>query len=247
VGADRKGPLAAFVVIAIIAAVLLVTSVRSQAAPGWLRPDKLPASVVAAPVTEPHLWGAVSGGVHQVVQDGVVLAKRATSGPSSVENTTTEAVVATSSVAGPPATGDSGPSETHQVVPTRHAVRHPHHTTSPHRPAHHDAPSQPADEPTGPAAPATDPATDPATIPPQHDHGRHPGWSNGHGHDVAPTDAADPADPADAADPAELPTSEHGHGHGHAQGHGHAHGHDHGHDHGHRHGHGHGHGHGESS
>jgi hypothetical protein len=31
VGVDRKGPLAAFVVIAIIAAVLLVTSVRSQA------------------------------------------------------------------------------------------------------------------------------------------------------------------------------------------------------------------------
>ncbi len=32
VGADRRGPLAAFVVVAIIAAILLVTSVRSQGA-----------------------------------------------------------------------------------------------------------------------------------------------------------------------------------------------------------------------
>jgi hypothetical protein len=41
VGADRKGPLAAFVVIAIIAAVLLVTSVRSQAEPGRRGPEQL--------------------------------------------------------------------------------------------------------------------------------------------------------------------------------------------------------------
>jgi hypothetical protein len=36
VGADRKGPLAAFIVIAIIAAILLITSVRSQAATAWV-------------------------------------------------------------------------------------------------------------------------------------------------------------------------------------------------------------------
>jgi hypothetical protein len=41
VGADHKGPLAAFVVIAIIAAVLLVTSVRSQADDGWLAVHRL--------------------------------------------------------------------------------------------------------------------------------------------------------------------------------------------------------------
>jgi hypothetical protein len=35
VGGDRKGPLAAFIVIAIIAAILLITSVRSQAATAW--------------------------------------------------------------------------------------------------------------------------------------------------------------------------------------------------------------------
>ena len=42
-GADRRGPLAAFVVIAIVAAILLVTSVRSHASPGWLDPDPVPA------------------------------------------------------------------------------------------------------------------------------------------------------------------------------------------------------------
>lgn len=49
-GAEHKGPLAAFVVIAVIAGVLLVTSVRSQAAPGWLIPDEIPAAVVAGPL-----------------------------------------------------------------------------------------------------------------------------------------------------------------------------------------------------
>jgi hypothetical protein len=46
VGADHKGPLAAFAVVAIIAGVLLVTSVRSQAAPSWFNPNRLPAAVV---------------------------------------------------------------------------------------------------------------------------------------------------------------------------------------------------------
>jgi len=44
VGADRKGPLAAFVVIAIIAAVLLATSVRSQAESGEVTQQQLSAS-----------------------------------------------------------------------------------------------------------------------------------------------------------------------------------------------------------
>jgi len=35
---DRRGPLAAFIVVAIIAVILLVTSVRSQAAPGHAPP-----------------------------------------------------------------------------------------------------------------------------------------------------------------------------------------------------------------
>lgn len=78
-GAEHKGPLAAFVVIAVIAAVLLVTSVRSQAAPGWLDPRKIPVSVVAAPMLslasgaseesstdEPAAGRADSGSQHQV-------------------------------------------------------------------------------------------------------------------------------------------------------------------------------------
>jgi hypothetical protein len=43
VGADRKGPLVAFIIVAIVAAILLVTSVRSQAA----EPDGVPQATVA--------------------------------------------------------------------------------------------------------------------------------------------------------------------------------------------------------
>jgi cytoskeletal protein RodZ len=53
VGADHKGPLAAFVVVAIIAAVLLVTSVRSQAEPGWQHLRRLVAGPAAQAVM-PH-------------------------------------------------------------------------------------------------------------------------------------------------------------------------------------------------
>ena len=89
-GADRRGPLAAFVVIAIIAAVLLVTSVRSQAAPGWLDPDNLPATIVAAPpVTDPHLWLSVSSGIPQAVRHGVVIVKRMAPDPGQVKEPTT--------------------------------------------------------------------------------------------------------------------------------------------------------------
>jgi len=72
VGTDRRGPLAAFVVIAIVAAILLVTSVRSQAAPGWLDPDQVPATAVAAPPpTHQHLWGSSVGRVHAAQQGSV--------------------------------------------------------------------------------------------------------------------------------------------------------------------------------
>jgi hypothetical protein len=64
VGAERKGPLVAFIIVAIIAVILLVTSVRSQAAPGWLD-RRLPASVVA-----------VGDGMSRIVAQGVVLVHR---------------------------------------------------------------------------------------------------------------------------------------------------------------------------
>lgn len=71
-GANRRGPLAAFVVIAIIAAILLVTSVRSQAAPGWLDPDRIPATAVASPSSAaPHLWDSPTAGEHDARQGGV--------------------------------------------------------------------------------------------------------------------------------------------------------------------------------
>lgn len=186
-GADRKGPLAAFIVVAIIAAVLLVTSVRSQAAPGWLDPDKLPATVVAGPATEPHLWGSITGGVHQVVQDGVVLARRAAADSADGDDpTTTSSVGPSASVVATPAAVEPATPVVHQVAGTHtHRVTTgPHHQTlAPHRPGpvhRHHAPQRPA--PTAPSAPAT-PGADPVASPDTHDHGRHLGWTHGHGHD----------------------------------------------------------------
>ncbi len=205
-GADRRGPLAAFVILAIVAAVLLVTSVRSQAAPGWLDPDKLPATVVAGPVTEPRLWGSVTGRVHQVVQEGAVLVRREASGSSDDQDTTTLAVGASTSVATPPETGDAGDSATPRVAGIhRHRLATgPHHpVTAPHHPtpAHHHAPAPPAAAPSVPTTPTTPPTTtgpDPASVPGTNGHGRHLGWFHGHGHD---NDADRPP----------------GHGHGHAE------------------------------
>jgi hypothetical protein len=67
VGADRKGPLAAFIVIAIIAAILLITSVRSQAAAGWLG-RSLP--------TTPQMVHTLDGGLDRAVRQGSVLVHR---------------------------------------------------------------------------------------------------------------------------------------------------------------------------
>jgi hypothetical protein len=153
VGADRRGPLAAFVVIAVIAAVLLVTSVRSQAAPGWLDPDNLPAVVVAGPpATDPHVWVAATSAIPQVVEHGVVLVAKMTSEES------TPAEAATLTTAGDPLdatgteAGDSG------VVPATHPARAPHPGPPPH--AHT----------TGTSEPTT------------HGHGHGHGHSHGHGH-----------------------------------------------------------------
>jgi hypothetical protein len=176
--------LAAFVILAIIAAVLLVTSVRSQAAPGWLDSDKLPATVVAAPVTEPHLWGSVAGGVHQVVQDGAVLVGPAATGSSDDQDSTTVAVGASTSVVTTPVTGDVGDPATPQVAGIhRHLVTtHPYRpVTARHHPgpAHDNAPEPPAEAPSAPTMLGPDVAATPNT----HDRGRHPGWCHGHGRD----------------------------------------------------------------
>lgn len=80
-GADRRGPLAAFIILAIIAVILLVTSVRSQAAPGWFH-----TTVVAGPVSEPHLWGL--GDATEVVEDGVVLVRAVSHGSAPATSST---------------------------------------------------------------------------------------------------------------------------------------------------------------
>jgi hypothetical protein len=153
VGAEHKGPLAAFVVIAVIAAVLLVTSVRSQAAPGWLDLGRIPASVVAAPMLslaagapeesstdEPVVGRADSGSRHQVLPVHSV----------HVVQSTTQSVTHT-------ATHTTTPTTTPTATPTGTALK-PHHG-----PTHVTHPK-------------------PAPAPVTGDHGRHLGWSHGRGH-----------------------------------------------------------------
>jgi len=205
VGADRRGPLAAFIIVAVIAGILLVTSVRSQAAPGWLNPVGLPATVVAAPVTD---------GLDQIVREGVVLMHQAKT-DSVEDDTRTESVGPSASVT-TPRTRASSPRARHHLASTQrhHAPAEPHHTVStPHQPTH-DAPSAP-------------PPADPA--PPGHDHGRHLGGAEHHGDDD--TSDEPPAEaPAEAPD-----EHQHGHGHayGHEKHHGNGHGNGHGHGKGH--------------
>ncbi|HEY3530776.1 MAG TPA: hypothetical protein VGK78_16640 [Nocardioides sp.] len=132
-GVDRKGPLAAFVVIAVIAAVLLVTSVRSQAAPGWLNPDNLPASVVAGPATTDPLWGPVTAHVDQVVEQGVVLVQKVTSDPSEIQDPTV-------TLADPAGGSDEGsPARTDDSQTTVHHAGHVRHDATAPSPATHDS------------------------------------------------------------------------------------------------------------
>lgn len=96
-GADRRGPLAAFVLVAVIAAILLVTSVRSQAQPGWLDPSRIPATVVIAapPAVDPEVWQTVTDELGMVVEQGALLARKATAEPTDTTDRTETAVVAT--------------------------------------------------------------------------------------------------------------------------------------------------------
>ena len=136
-GTDRKGPLAAFVVIAIVAAILLVTSVRSQADPPWLDHDEVPATVVAAPpISDPLRWApVVTAG--QVVEHGVALAPKPTPDPTDVQESSTVVVSADTTPDGTDgtvtATTTSGTWATHTAVTRHHHAVHPatHPATSP--------------------------------------------------------------------------------------------------------------------
>lgn len=155
-GAEHKGPLAAFVVIAVIAAVLLVTSVRSQAAPGWLDPRKIPASVVAAP-----LVGLASG----------ASGAGSTDDPAAEHDSGSARQLrpATSSTAAHQVTDHVVHPVVHQAV--HQAVHHAVHGT-PHSTAHRPKLHQPEHgRHLGPAQGAGD------------DHGRHLDWSRASGHD----------------------------------------------------------------
>jgi hypothetical protein len=181
VGADRRGPLVAFIVIAVIAGILLVTSVRSQAAPGWLDTD-LPPTAVAAPVLEPHLWGSVPHRLPRLVKNGVALTLRATTHTTEVvgdattdihpaETPDTADTAAASSTLTAPSVG-AGPAVKHHLVSATHP-RHP--ATTRHAPAPTDDGAQdpPADPP-----PVQTPTADAQSA--GRDNGRHLGWSHGH-------------------------------------------------------------------
>lgn len=147
-GADRKGPLAAFIVVAIIAAILLITSVRSQAATGWLGR--------AVPST-PEVVRSMGGGLGRLVGQR---SDAPASSPQSDQPTTRSA---THRPADPPSrhpthatvratTRDSSASSTRSTAgptagPAPHAVRvrpghvHPDHGVTEHgrhlgRPTH---------------------------------------------------------------------------------------------------------------
>jgi hypothetical protein len=154
-GADRKGPLAAFIVVAIIAAILLVTSVRSQAAAGWLR-SGLP--------SPPNVVSAVNGGFDQIVEQGADLVHR-----SAELVPPTRPAVSTSTVP------DRGPHQTHAqspqpLDPAGHGpgTRKPHHGSADEGDDTPD-PGSRGDHPGG-------------QHPAHHDHGRHLGWTHAHGH-----------------------------------------------------------------
>ena len=109
-GADRKGPLAAFIVVAIIAAILLITSVRSQAATGWL--DR------ALPST-PGVVRAVGGGLDQVVGHGAALVLQTPPAVSSGSHGVSARRV--------PRHPSAGPSSNPPTAPSAPALRHGHH------------------------------------------------------------------------------------------------------------------------
>ena len=119
-GADRRGPLAAFVLVAVIAAILLVTSVRSQAQPGWLDPSRIPATVVIAapPAVDPEVWQTVTDELGMVVEEGALLARKATAEPTATTDPTESVVVAT--MPGSQVTPAVSPA----VSPTHRAAHH---------------------------------------------------------------------------------------------------------------------------
>jgi hypothetical protein len=160
VGADRKGPLAAFVVIAIIAAILLVTSVRSQAATGWLR-SALPST--------PTMVGAVTGGLDQMVEQGTDLVARSADPvsppPTPVTAPSPDRTDPTRSVHTRSVHTRSGPTRSGPVRTS--PIRHHTVRSGPGHRAHHVGTDQ------------HDPAASGGVA---HHHGRHLGWTHGHGH-----------------------------------------------------------------
>ena len=235
-GADRKGPLAAFVVVAIVAAVLLITSVRSQAAPGFFDPP-IPATIMAAPRAATGLLHSIDSDARQVAHQGLAVARKV-GVPVSSDDSVTTASPATPTVheqptaqAGhhhhamsgivpsvvDPATHGHGPARPQHGPPSTHPGRHLGHD-----PSHHHSH---ASNGNGPADQSGDLGN----------HGLHLGWTansfghateRGYGHGEANPEAISKAAQAeaqaieqDAGLGALNALHGKGHGYGHAYGH----------------------------
>ena len=237
-GADRKGPLAAFIVVAIVAAILLVTSVRSQAAPGWLR---APASTFADVPSAPYgVWPAPAGGP-MVLQQGVelFLAADPDSKASSDDAVGDSADAATDGTPDDAASGGDSTGETSDGAATDPAsattassgqatsTSASHHLTPSIRPALRHV--------TGHHPSVVPPSLTDGDAAVEHGHGNgHVEGQAHHGHAYAYGHERHGEGHRDGRG--------HGRGHGHADSEGHGHGHSEGHSHGHGHSEGHGHG-----
>jgi hypothetical protein len=227
VGADRKGPLAAFIVVAVIAAILLVTSVRSQAAPGWLgRGVPAALSAVGAPDAPAEAWRVVGGGLDRVVRTGADAVRHAT--PDALTGHVAHATRAAGSLTAgvtravtplrSTGTGRSGgtPPRTPPAGPSRDR----RHLAVSDKPTHGPGPvvDDEGDDPRGNAADDTaDGHPGPGT-----DHGRHLGWTHAHGH-PGWSHGHGPAVGHDHGRHLGW-TKGHGHAFGHRRGHGRGHG-----------------------
>jgi hypothetical protein len=195
--------------VAIIAAILLVTSVRSQAASGWID-DRVPAAVGAvSPSVPSDLWATVGGGVGLLVHQGDVLIAKSVH--VVVAGTAPETAPQTPPTGTPTGTrpDTTAPSAVPGVVGHQGQLRpQPHHARPPH---HHAVPTTGATGTSAASATSRSHAARPGAGSSVHDRGKHLGWTRpGH-----PTHHPGGSQPATAA-PAEVsghPTARaHGHG-----------------------------------
>ena len=130
---DRRGPLAAFIVVAVIAAILLVTSVRSQAAPGWLR---APTATVADLPAPNEVWTGASDHVRQAVRHGLLLVHKTETADSGLTAAVVRPAVLQTQTRTPTRAQARAGQATHRA-PRAASSATPHGSPAPHGPGRH--------------------------------------------------------------------------------------------------------------